>query len=217
MKRLLGWLQSRFSPKHRGMPTVRWLAPQENPFGIDILDCRVYATTTLSATNSPEIAARYCKLRDSTGEELRGKRPERARSLTCSLTYPMRNKPTEGPLFKAEQMEDKWDIYFYDGHLYFRRSWTGDLVFRAHIEFEEHKATVTTVDASSVDDDALALAQVDFLIKSHLLGLEVPHPLPKNLGKNPYTLAIYSLALFGRRGFYGTMTNTLELKSLAQD
>ena len=84
-------------------------------------------------------------------------------------------------MFKAEQMEDKWDIYLYDRHLYFCRSWRGELVFRANIEFEEDKVTVTTVEASPTGDGGLVLQQVNFLINSHLVGLKVLHPLPKKL------------------------------------
>ena len=43
----------------------------------------------------------------------------------------------------AQRMEDRWDIYLYDGNLYFARSWTGELGHRARVEFQERAAVVT--------------------------------------------------------------------------
>ena len=41
------------------------------------------------------------------------------------------------------------DIYLYDGYLYFSRSWTGDLGFRAKINFQGQAAHVDIVEAQA--------------------------------------------------------------------
>lgn len=204
-----------------GRPPVRWLSPQENPFGVEVLDCRAFAAMQ-SFTKNRDIAVRYARLRNSSGEELRGTSPQNARNLECKLWYPVRHRPHDGPMFKSEVMEDKWDIYLYDGYLYFQRSWTGDLVFRAEVEFEDEKARVTAIQTSSVDGDLTSsdedhrvLQEVDFLIKSHLMNLAALHPLPKHMiGKDPFVLAAHSSATFGRRALYGTFEDTLATRTM---
>ena len=111
-------------------------------------------------------------------------------------------------------MEDKWDIYFYDGYLYFTRSWTGDLIFLAEIGFAEQEARITMVETGlKEDEDQFVVQQVDFLVKSYLLGLTSLHPLPKSRRMDPpYVLATFSFARFGRRARYGTFEDTLTTK-----
>jgi hypothetical protein len=115
-------------------------------------------------------------------------------------------------LFIAQQMEDKWDIYFFDGYLYFARSWTGDLIFRAKANFSDRGMIISSIDAKSQavgGDHSLAIRQVDFLIKSHLLKQEAPHPIPANLPEDPQRIALYSFQLFGRWASYATYEDTI--------
>lgn len=104
-------------------------------------------------------------------------------------------------------MEDKWDICLYDNTLYFARSWTGELWFRAIIEVDGVGLRVTRIDAKGddfADRKPFAIRVVDFLIKSHLLGFEVPHPLPSDLPDDPETITTYSFQWYGRRGLFAT-------------
>ena len=192
-------------------PPVRWLAPNENPFGVEVLDCRVYAASMIATTADPQIAKQYSGLRTSSGEEFRGSSPRDARKVACSLTYQVNQRPGHGPAFKSQQMEDKWDIYFYDDYLYFTRSWTGDLVFRAEMRFADGQARMSLIETSLKDDeDQFIVRQVDFLVKSHLLGLASLYPLPKSRRTDPpNVLALYSFALYGRRALYGSFEDTL--------
>ena len=218
MKKWLSWLRGRLGAVSEAstscLPPVKWLGPDENPFGVEVLDCSVYATSMLSTTKDLQVANQYSVLRTASGEEFRGRTPQDARKVDCSLTYPITQPPCHGPVFKSQVMEDKWDIYFYDGYLYFTRSWTGDLVFRAEIQFAEEQARITLVETSLKDDeDQFVVQQVDFLIKSYLFGLASLHPLPKSREMDPpYVLATFSFALFGRRGLYGTFEDTLATK-----
>jgi hypothetical protein len=216
MKPFLQWLKKLLRPNDK--PTseeseshsAHWLKPEENSFGIELLDCRRVALGMISMTSDPKIAARFLELRSSRGEELRGMKPSHARTIACNLIYPHEGMPSDGPHYKAQKMEDKWDIYLYDGHLYFVRSWSGKLTYRAEVEFNGKMATVTTVDAIQQDEnDELVVRTVDYLVKSHLYCLEVPHPLPTGAQKGVEWLAMYSFSQFGRRGLYGTFADTL--------
>ena len=52
---------------------------------------------------------------------------------------------------------------------------------------------------------------MDFLIRSHLYGQSVPHPLPKPLGRDPRENALFSFSQYGRHGLYGTFADTKRL------
>jgi hypothetical protein len=186
------------------MIQVHWTPAAENPFGVDVLDCAGFAQSMVSVTSSAEIARRFSQLRAATGDHCRGKEPSNSVTRPCHLEYPSEAHPN-GPIFLAERMEDKWDIFLFDGDLYFCRSWTGDLVYRASVSFEESKAVVTQVrgqrDEGSSEDP---VSVVDFLIKSHVYGLVAPHPLPHLSQADVGDLARWSFARYGRRGLFGT-------------
>jgi hypothetical protein len=176
---------------------VAWLEPDQNPFGLRVLDCRPFSTTTISTTKDPNIAASFNRLRGSTVEEHRGQHPADSLTASCELSYPFSGESRDGPLFVAQQMEDKWDIYLHDGHLYFARSWTGELAFRATVEFRQKEAVITEVEASRTkvtDDPTLAVRMVDFLMKTHLYRKEAPHPLPQGLSEDRRMLVLHSFS-----------------------
>lgn len=194
---------------------LRWLEADENPFHLRVLDCRPFSTTMISTTKDPNIAARFSHLRTVSGEEHRGRHPEDALVAQGNLLYPFNGESRDGPLFVAQEMEDKWDIYLYDGHLYFARSWTGELAFRAAIEFKEKEAVITEIEASRaevMDDPALAVRMVDFLMKTHLFHKEAPHPFPQGIPEEKQMLALYSFSEYGRWAFYGSFDDTTKVR-----
>jgi hypothetical protein len=218
---MFDWLSRLFRGKERAVAQddlfsrLAWLEPDQNPFGLRVLDCRPFSTAMISATKDPSIAARFGQLRHATGEEHRGRSPEDAVVVRCDLSYPFNGESRDGPLFIAQQMEDKWDIYLCDGHLYFARSWTGELVFRARIEFKETVAVVSEIAASRakvLDEPALAVRVVDFLMKTHLYRKEAPHPFPQGLPEDKKTLALYSFSEYGRWAFFGSFEDTTKVR-----
>ena len=160
------------------MDGSRWLSSDENPVGIDILDCRMFAMTMMSTTGDQEVALRFSQLRSSVGHEIAGSCPERARRIQCSLDFPLDSPLNEGPLFKAEVMEDKWDIYLLSEHLYFCRSWTGALIFRASVTLSDERMVVSAIETNPSEDNDIVIRQVAFLIWSHVFGRVSLHPLP---------------------------------------
>ena len=193
---------------------VRWIEAKDNPFGVEILDCRPFARTMIATTKDPKVADAYAALRRSTGQEYRGAPPEQEAICPCDLRYGHSGATQDGPLFKSEVMEDKWDIYLYDNYLYFVRSWTGTLEYRARIDFDGQEARVRAVEARRdlvEGDPGYAVAAVDFLIRSHLYGHQVPHPLPESAGTDVRQLAVLSFSIYGRKGLYGTFADTTKI------
>jgi len=194
---------------------VGWVSATNNPFGVDIVDCRSLAQSALTFTPDPKLTDSYAALRRSKGEEHRGAPPEQEAICPCDLRYAHSGEVEDGPLFKAEVMEDKWDIYLYDNYLYFARSWTGSLEYRARITFDGREAHVVAVEARRElveGDPRYAVAAVDFLIRSHLYGQPIPHPLPRSAGEDPRALALLSFSMYGRKGLFGTFADTTQIR-----
>lgn len=194
-----------------GVRGVHRIAAAENPFGVDVWDCRAFTHNMISTTASAEIARRYVELRSSLGNEYRGRAPTSAHLITCKLSYPLSQPRSEGALFKSEQMEDKWDIYLFDEHLYFIRSWTGELTFKAQVRHDLGTLYLTMLAVAASEDPAFAPRIVDYLVKSHVLEHDAPHPLPSHLPQTARDIALFSFALFGRRCAFGTYADTIAM------
>lgn len=196
--------------KHTAPP--RWLAPAENRFGIRCLDCREFARQLVSSTGEPSVAGTFTMLRSSQGEHVRGRLPVNTLMVPCLLEYPPLKGAIDGPVYLAGEMEEKWDIFLFDGQLYFARSWTGALVFKASAEFSRTGVRILTVaaDAKAAGrDPRYVTAQVDFLVKSHLYHLEAPHPLPEGLSEEAEQVAMFSFGQYGRMAAYATFEETI--------
>jgi hypothetical protein len=192
----------------------QWLEADDNPYGVRCLDCRGFTRTVLASTSDPGIARLFAELRNSAGEQHRGKVPPDSVVVECNLRYPHQGETKDGPVFIAQEMEDKWDIYLYDGYLYFARSWTGALVFRAKIDFTGQEAVLSLVEANpqvAADDPDFVIRQVDFLVKSHLYRIETPHPLPPDFPDDPEQIALYSFSQYGRWASFATYEDVLGL------
>jgi hypothetical protein len=163
----------------------------------------------MSFTENPEIAKKYAILGGSTGEQVRNEIFDPSLTAGCNLTYDIEKHPADGPIFKSEAMEEKWDIYLYDEHLYFCRSWGGELIYRAAVKCEPPTLTVSEVAASHKDYEKNAIRDADFLIKSHLLAAKALHYLPAEIGRNTRELALFSFSAYGRLGRYGTFEETI--------
>lgn len=201
------------SATHQGddTPLARWLKKGEagNPFVLDGFDCYAFVSSMLSTTKDTEVANSFVSLRSADGQTMRGSLPNDHVEIPCALSYRYSGETIDGILFKSEVMEEKWDIYLYDSRVYFCRSWTGSLTLVAEITPTENSLTVSRVWSSRSEEPKLAIQQVDYLIKSHLYKLRVPHPLPSELPREQKAVALYSFSQFGRLCCFGSFENTL--------
>jgi hypothetical protein len=192
-----------------GCVAACWLEPNENRWRVSVLDCTKFADGMVSFTGSPEIAKGYNEQREASGQELPGVEFKPIRSVPCDLTYKIMKRPPDGPVFKSRIMEEKWDIYSYDERLFFCRSWTGELIYRAAVKCEPPILKVLMVESSEDLPEKLTVRQVDFLVKSHLMLATALHPLPLELGRDEKKQAVHSFGRYGRRGRYGTLEETI--------
>ena len=209
---------------NEAQPIVQWLAKDDpkNPFAADGYDCLAFVRSMLSTTKDPAVVASFAALRASLGRDYVGTVPSDAVALDCRLEYPFEGETSEGILFKASHMEEKWDIYLYEGRLYFCRSWTGALTFVAHFTTTGHALIINQILASSSGtgmDYRYAIRQVDYLVRSHLLKQSHPHPLPAGFDRDPTSVGMFSFGQYGWLCCFGTFDDTLrrDIKKLQAD
>ena len=85
-------------------------------------------------------------------------------------------------------MEDKWFIFFEDGHLYFHRSWTGVCVYRLRFTEVDRNYEVVQAHLNSeleFPDLSYQANLLDFLIQNLLLKRNRPFPVPSSAAKTP--------------------------------
>jgi hypothetical protein len=186
-----------------------WIKGKDNPYNIDVFDCREYALNMISTTQNPDISTKFLELRKSDGKEYIGKFPDNGAKCDVELSYNTKGKQLQdGIVFKAQRMEEKWDIYKYVNFLFFVRSWTGELVyFSNYIPTEKgFDVNLIVLDDSKIDpkEPFFEFKVVEFLIHSHILGLNVPHPIPKKIENKAESILGYSFSMFGNRGQFAT-------------
>lgn len=195
---------------------LQWQEAGQNEFGLRVLDCRPFTHGMISLTEDKEVAVRFNELRKSGCTEHVGQEPDDPVTWTCHLTFPYSGEVEDGTLFIAQEMEDKWDIYLYEGHLYFARSWTGKLCFKAAVAFTDRECVVSCVKScASAEEDhtpGFSIRQVDFLIKRHLYRREVPHPVPRSIPESPRDIALYSFSIYGRWASFASFEDTTAVR-----
>jgi hypothetical protein len=214
----MGWIANLFGKMPEAPPTqtvieatreaLTWLEPQENPFGIRVLDCRPMAEHWISTTKDPEAIRFLFSTESLSGTQFCGQRPENSSQFECELVYPLSTTLPDGAVFLAGEMEDKWNVYHFAGVVYFVRSWNGKLRYTATLARSKSELRVVEL-AACVDDpfcnESITVSAVDFLIRSHVLRQVAPHPVPPL----PTTeqIAIWSFAEYGRRGLYAAVAS----------
>lgn len=165
----------------------------------------------ISTTSDERIATSFTALRASLGQEYVGTLPQDAVEIESRLVYPLKGAIADGALFKAQQMEDKWDLYLYGDRLYFVRSWTGALTYVAGFVITSDHLIIERLWASreQAGDPQYVLRQLDYLVKSHALGRRLPHPLPDHLERDTQAIGLFSFGQYGRRCCFGTFEDTV--------
>jgi hypothetical protein len=163
----------------------------------------------MTTTEDPEIAETFLRNRSAVGKEYVDEKPEHP--IEVDVTYRFELGKTviaNGPLFMAGQMEEKWDIFHYDGVLYFVRSWTGTLAHVAQCRVVDGMLEVSSIvtDASTLDerDVMFFVREVFFLIVSHVLGVVYPHPLMTCLPMDDDSILKFSFSRYGKRGLFAS-------------
>ena len=156
-KKLFSAGKGQFLPGGGEGISFRWHEPGvENPFGVRVLDCQPLTRTMVAMTSDQRIAEQGARLRSSDGKDLIGGLIPDAIHVTTSLRFPHNGASLDGVVFKAPEMEVKWDIYCYDSTFLFARSWTGDLCFRAAAVVGHEEIHITDIECRRSDAEVAA-------------------------------------------------------------
>ena len=218
---MFAWLTNAFGrdPKPKRDPLdfardLHWIASSDNPWGVDVLDCRPVALCWASATNDPAVAASFGELRNSDGRQHLSTAPLPHR-VEQRLMLDIPAPPPEGILFRASEMEHKWDIYHWSGWLFVARSWTGQLTYRARLECDGRFLLIDEITTLKPSPD-YARKELHFLLRSHTQSQLMPAPLPvpdmpdpENPGEKALA-ANHLFSTFGRFGWFATVADITE-------
>ena len=192
---------------------VVWIEAQENTWGKRVLDCRPLTGGLMSWTEDKETAEWFASRKPDYGIQLIDQHPREARLQLMNLSYPITwtSDPEDGPVFFSSEMEEKWDLFFYTDILYFARSWTGELIFRGHVEFRNQLMLIAEaeVDGKTFSDPEFCRRLLDFLVKSHMYCWLVPAPVPAEYADQPHAMAMAAFSLYGRIAPLATTDDTI--------
>jgi len=190
-----------------------------NPFNKRILDIRPFTQEMTSTTQDPLIADLFLRRRESVGDEYAGFEFKNPSSMETRLLYPYDGGEFEGSIYKAKAMEDKWDICGWNDIIYFVRSWTGNVCYKAFIVYDDKSVTVEKIEyerhSVTNDEQSIAINNVHFLLLTLAFKAVRPHKIPEHLVTNE-EIAAYSFSLFGRNCWYATYDDTIDTVIIAE-
>jgi hypothetical protein len=214
------WFRWRRLRKH-GIPyrvarLIRWHTINVEDRKLRLLDCGPFTLSVRVTSTDEKVDERFANSRTQDGLSFINNRPNHPAAFAADYTFPWRSDISDGPLFRAKTLEDRYDIFHHHGQLLLVRSWSQALAMRVAIEPRpEHiKLAEIEYDASRYANDDFALQALEFLLKSHCFDMVVPHPLhPKLDPESEYAILSYSFSEFGRRGWHGTFDNAVGVYS----
>jgi len=182
---------------------IVWLGALENPWDVPVLDVRSVTLTMTAASKDPECAKNAISFLEADGREFIGKEPEIKRAITADLQYPIDGFLADGILFRPVAMEHKWAIFYFSQHLIFVRSWTRRVMVVAETAVWNNSLEVMRICgcfASPSETPDFTQQTLDYLLRSHALGLPHPLPLPAaGTGDDPQHAAQWCFSMFGNR------------------
>lgn len=186
----------------------RWVTEDETPFKMKLFDCREFALHMFSNTTDKNILEKYLAMQSSDGREYIENNFENAIRIKCNINFPFADIDLpNGILFRSEMMEEKWNLYKYDGHIFYVRSWTGELRYVSDYEKTEEGFAINEIainrEAFTENKVSFYVDEVHFLLISHALGYMIPHPLPPDVQDIPDEIMKFSFGEFGNRGYFG--------------
>jgi hypothetical protein len=160
-----------------------------------------------SLTSDREAASNAISFGGDDGLGFVGHQTPSHKRTRLSLRYRVTPMLADGVLFSPSQMEHKWALFHHAGQVLFVRSWQRQVLVTAttrpsngYIELSEVRGEFTESD----EDPAYTTACIDFLVRTHALGLAFPAPLLHDPGDDLRAAALTSMGLFGNMAMFAT-------------
>ena len=192
------------------IPKVEWLPAQANPWGIPVLDVRPVTQHMISTSSDPQCAANAVSYSLESGACFIGAELPVQRTVSTSLPYRTNGDLWGGALFRPQVMEHKWAIFYHFEQLFFVRSWQRKVYVVADAprigdgDFIE----VRKIHGAFVAEDEppdFSGRVLDFLIRTHALGLDYPAPLLHSLGSDTQQAALWCFSAFGNMALFASL------------
>lgn len=189
-------------------PEIRWLQPDETPWPVPVLDVRPVTLTMIALTDDRQMAANAISYLGDDGLGFVGRQPAVVRTTPLSLRYPVDPVLADGQLFQPENQDHRWALYHHSSKLLFVRSWERRVAVTAetrptgdgYVEVTEAQGAF----AGAEEEPAFTAAAIDFIIRTHALGLAFPAPLLSDPGADLESAALACLSLFGNLALFAT-------------
>jgi hypothetical protein len=190
----------------------RWIEARDNPFGIRVFDCRPFTRTATATSRDLNIAQQFAASRSDNGSSRRHQLPAEAVTVECELRYAKSVPFIDGPFYRARNMEEKWDIDYFDNRMYFSRSWSGLLALVANVKQQPVGFEILSIFTVPVPSLETVPSDVDFLIKTYLFHAEAPHRVSQEIPDEEMAIVTYSFSKFGRDASFATYSDTTRIK-----
>lgn len=188
-------------------PEPTWLPAAQNPWQVPLLDVRGLTQQVTAWSRNPQAASNAISFDSEDGLAFADQHPESARRIPLALRYRRDRLLADGPLFLPRCMEHKWALFHHGGAIQIVRSWQRQVVAIARTAQSGEWLDVTELHGSLTDDDEapeFAARSLDFLVRSHVLGVVHPAPLPDELAADAQKAATYCFSLYGNRALFAT-------------
>lgn len=110
-------------------------------------------------------------------------------------------------LFTPGQMEHKWALFVRQGQLIIVRSWRRKVFARVDFEHDGDCVVLRALRGTLLGDGEpadLSERTVDFILRSHVLKLPYPAPLPPGMSEAPETAALWCMNTYGNLASFAT-------------
>jgi hypothetical protein len=186
---------------------IPWIEAADTPWGVSVLDVRPVTEHMISTSSDPQCAANAVSFDHDDGSVFEGAEPLAPRLIGAMIPFRVEAPLGDGALFRPRQMEHKWAIFHRRGRILFIRSWTRKLHVIAELSAGEGCVRIKRLNGvfTGEEESPLFTTMVaDFLLRSHVLGLVYPAPLPEDMEQSPEQAALWCFHMFGNRALYAT-------------
>jgi hypothetical protein len=189
------------------LPEIPWIEAADTPWGVPVLDVRAVAQSMISTSQDPQCAANAISFGRDDGSAFAADEPASPRVIGAMIPFRVAGPLPDGALFRPREMEHKWGIFHHQQRILFVRSWTRKLHVIAELSHGEGRVQVSRIRGVFADEDESPLFTtmvVDFLLRSHALGMVWPAPLQEGMEASPQQAALWCFHMFGNLALCAT-------------
>jgi hypothetical protein len=188
-------------------PEIPWVEAADTPWGVPVLDVRAVTENLISTSTDPQCAANAISFGRDDGSAFAAEEPASPRVIGALLRFRVGGPLRDGALFRPRVMEHKWAIFHRQQRILFVRSWTRKLHAIAELTPHEGYVEITRIRGVFTDTEESPLfttMALDFILRSHALGMVYPAPLPEGMEQSPLEAAMWCFQMFGNRALCAT-------------